>query len=45
MFANKYLLQANGTATGAPNSCSYTDITVPSLDQAIMDSSTLGWHR
>ena len=31
------LLQTNGTATGAPNSCSYADIAVASIDQAIME--------
>ena len=30
VFANKNLLQTNGTATGAPNSCSYADIAVAS---------------
>ena len=38
VFANENLLQTNGTATGAPNSCSYAnDIAVASLDQAIME--------
>ena len=32
VFANEHLLQTNGTATGAPNSCSYADIAVASLD-------------
>ena len=35
MLANENLLQTNGTATGAPNSCSYADIGVVSIDQAI----------
>ena len=37
MFANENLLQTNGTATGAPNSCSNADIAVASIDQAIME--------
>ena len=37
VFANENLLQTNGTATGAPNSCSYADIDVASIDQAIME--------
>ena len=28
VFAGEHLLQTNGTATGAPNSCSYADIAV-----------------
>ena len=37
IFANGNLLQANGTAIGAPNSCSYANIVVLLLDQAIME--------
>ena len=37
MFTNESLLQTNKTATCAPNSCSYADITEASLDQAIME--------
>ena len=37
VFANENLLKANGTATGAPNSCPYVDIVVASLDQTIME--------
>ena len=34
-FNNKHLLQTNGTATGAPNSCSYSDLAVQPIDDAI----------
>ena len=34
-FANDNLLQVNGTATGAPNSCSYADIAMSSIDDSI----------
>ena len=37
VFANENLLQTNGTATGAPNSCSYADMAVSSIDDAIFD--------
>ena len=37
VFANENLLQANRTAFGAPNSCSYADMAVASLDQTIME--------
>ena len=36
VFANENLWQTNGTATVAPNFCSYADIAVASMDQAIM---------
>ena len=32
-FANIHLLQTNGTATGAPNSFSYSDIAISHLDK------------
>ena len=35
IFDNKNLLQTNGTATGAPNSCSYSDIAVSKIDDAV----------
>ena len=38
LFANKHLLQINGTATGAPNSCSYADIAVSTIDEALLHS-------
>ena len=34
-FTNIYLLQTNGTATGAPNSCFYSDIAISHLDLII----------
>ena len=34
-FANIHLLQTNDTATGAPNSCSYSDIAISHLDKII----------
>ena len=37
VFAGEHLLQTNGTATGAPNSCSYADIAVEPIDNAIFD--------
>ena len=35
VFANQHLLQLNGTATGAPNSCSYSDLAVVPLDNKV----------
>ena len=37
VFAGELLLQTNGTATGAPNSCSYADIAVEPIDNVIFD--------
>ena len=34
-FDQDYLLQTNGTATGAPNSCSYSDLAIHTLDNLI----------
>ena len=34
-FADDNLLQTNGTATGAPNSCSYSDLAIYRLDKII----------
>ena len=34
-FANILLLQTNGTTTGAPNPCSYSDIAISHLDKII----------
>ena len=50
MLSNENLLQTNGRATGAPNSCSYA---VASIDQAIMEQKEtafpkildFGWYR
>ena len=36
-FANENLLQINGTATGAPNSCSYADIAIAPIDDAVFE--------
>ena len=38
-FANIHLLQTNGTATGAQNSCSYFDIGTTHLDNIIRGRS------
>ena len=35
VFANQNLLQENGTATGAPNSCSYSDLAVVAIDNKV----------
>ena len=35
VFANQHLLQINGTATGAPNSCSYSDLAVVPIDNKV----------
>ena len=35
LFDKNRLLQTNGTATGAMNSCSYSDIAINKLDQLI----------
>jgi len=35
VFANTNLLQTNGTATGAPNSCSYADMAVSPIDDEV----------
>ena len=37
IFANEHLIQTNGTATGAPNSCSYADIAISSIDNAVFE--------
>ena len=36
VFANENLLQTNGTATGAPNSCSYADIAISTIDEEVL---------
>ena len=35
IFDKNHLLQTNGTATGAPNSCSYSDIAINRIDRLI----------
>ena len=37
MFAGEHLLQTNGTATGAPKSCSCANIAVELIDNAVFD--------
>ena len=41
MFNNNHLLQTNGTATGAPNSCSYSDLALKPIDDAIFREAEL----
>ena len=41
IFNNINLLQTNGTATGAPNSCSYSDLALKPIDQAILAEAEL----
>ena len=43
VFANEYLLQTNGTTTDAPSFCSYVDISVASIDQAIMEQKEIAF--
>mgnify|MGYP001794966372 FL=1 len=42
VFANEHLLQTNGTATGAPNSCSYADLAVSPIDLAVTEQMNSG---
>ena len=37
VFNGSNLLQTNGTATGAPNSCSYSDLAVEPIDESIFE--------
>ena len=37
MFDKDHLIQTNGTATGAPNSCSYSDLAIYPLDRAVLN--------
>ena len=39
IFNNIHLLQENGTATGAPNSCSYSDLALQPIDDAVFAES------
>lgn len=38
MFDGKHLIQTNGTAMGAANSCSYSDIAIEEIDNIVMQS-------
>lgn len=38
-FEQTHLLQTNGTATGAPNSCSYADLAVAPIDESIFSAN------
>ena len=38
-FAKQNLLQSNGTATGAPNSCSYADLAVSPIGDKVLSAS------
>ena len=44
-FADDDLLQLNGTATGAPNSCSYSDLAIYRLDQKIDKEKIDNFHE
>ena len=37
-FGSQNLLQLNGTATGAPNSCSYADLAVFDIDKSVLQA-------
>ena len=37
-FVSKNLFQLNGTATGAPNSCSYADLAVFDIDNSVLQA-------
>ena len=37
-FSSQNLLQLNGTATGAPNSCSYADLVVFNIDKNVLQA-------
>ena len=37
-FGSQNLLQLNGTATGAPNSCSYADLAVFNIDKNVLQA-------
>ena len=44
-FNNNHLLQTNGTATGAPNSCSYSDLALKPIDEAILAEAELNFKE
>ena len=37
-FASQNILQLNGTATGAPNSCSYADLAAFDIDKSLLQA-------
>ena len=37
-FAGQNLIQTNGTAMGAANSCSYSDLAIQRIDNAVIDA-------
>ena len=43
VFNNKNLIQTNGTAIGAPNSCSYSDLAVKPIDSAIYEEKEINF--
>ena len=42
---NSRLLQTNGTATGAPNSCSYSDIAISHLDKTFNEKRAIQFQE
>ena len=40
-FDSQNLLQLNGTATGAPNSCSYVELAVFNIDKNVLQAKRL----
>ena len=42
---NSRLLQTNGTVTGAPNSCSYSDIAISHLDQTFNEKRAIQFQE
>ena len=44
-FASQNLIQANGTAIGAANSCSYSDLAIPPIDNAVIDAQRTIFSR
>ena len=44
-FANIHLLQTNGTGTGPPNSCSYSNIAICDLDKIINEKGAIQFQE
>ena len=44
-FSSQNLLQLNGTATGAPNSCSYADLVVFNIDKNVLQAKRNTYHE